>query len=128
MIILFDGVCNLCNGVVNHIIDHDPKEEFQFASLQSLQGQELLKRFSLPTKDFDSIILVDGNTYYKKSTAALRIAQKLDSPLRFLYPSIYLPEFLRDFVYSLVARSRYKFWGKADECRIPTPELQKRFL
>ena len=127
-ILLFDGICNFCNGSVNFIIDHDPQKHFRFASLQSEGGQELLRKFNLPTEDFDSLVLVEGERYFKKSTAGLRIARSLTGLWPLLYALIIIPTPLRDLGYNLIAKNRYKWFGKADSCRMPTPELRERFL
>lgn len=127
-VLLFDGVCNLCNGVVQFVIKRDPEAKFQFSSLQSNNGQQLLKKFQLPTTDFESFVLVEGDRYYRKSTAALRLAKKLGRGWQLLYAFIIIPAPLRDFIYNLVANNRYKIFGRTDECWIPTPELRARFL
>lgn len=127
-IILFDGVCNLCNSSVNFIIDHDKNDVFKFASLQSDAGQELLKKFDLSTKDFDSIIFVDNGKFYTKSSAVLRIVKDFPGLWKLLYASIIIPPFIRNFIYEIIANNRYKWFGKKDSCRIPTPELKSKFL
>lgn len=127
-IILFDGVCNFCNYWVNFIIDRDKDDIFKFAALQSEAGQKLLNEFNLKTEDFDTFILIDGEIYFTKSTAALNIARKLNYPVKVLYYFIFIPKFLRDLVYSLIAKNRYKFFGRRDVCRIPTDEEKEKFL
>lgn len=127
-ILLFDGVCNLCNGAVNFIIDHDPKSHFQFAALQSDFGQEKLEELGFNQEEFDSLVLLQNKKVYTKSSAALRIAKKLTFPYPLLYVFIILPPFLRDAAYNLIARNRYKWFGKRDSCRMPTPELRSRFV
>lgn len=127
-ILLFDGVCNFCNGAVNFIIDHDPDGYFKFASLQSEAGQELLKRFKLPTEDFDTMVLIENNAYFNKSTAALRIARHLKGPFALGYAGILIPRLLRDKGYEFIAARRYKWFGKQDQCRLPTPAIRARFL
>lgn len=127
-VLLFDGVCNLCNGVVQFVIKRDPQGKFRFSSLQSGTGQELLQKFDLPTTDFESFVLVEGNRYYRKSTAALRLFKKLGKGWQLLYAFIIIPTPIRDWFYSLVANNRYKVFGRTDECWIPTPELKARFL
>jgi len=127
-IVLFDGVCNFCNASVNFLIDHDRQGRLQFAPLQSETGQALLRRFGLKTNDFDTLVLVDGPHYSTRSTAALRIASYLDSPWRFLAALLLLPAFLRDPAYNLLAGNRYRWFGRLDACRLPTPELKARFL
>jgi predicted DCC family thiol-disulfide oxidoreductase YuxK len=129
MTILFDGVCNFCNASINFIIDRDSKNIFLFAALQSEVGQELLQKHHLKTTDFDTIILInDENKIYQKSDAALEIARNLDGFWKVLYAFKILPSFLRNPIYDLVARNRYRIFGRTDACRIPTPELKARFL
>ncbi len=128
MTILFDGVCNFCNASINFIIDRDRKGIFKFAALQSEIGQELLKKFRLKTSDFDSIVALEGDKVYQKSDAALEIARKMDGIWKIFYIFKIIPAFLRNPVYDLIARNRYRFFGRTDACRIPTPELKTRFL
>jgi predicted DCC family thiol-disulfide oxidoreductase YuxK len=127
-IILFDGVCNFCNFWVNFIIDRDKDDIFKFAALQSEAGQKLLNKFNLKTEDFDTFILIDSEIYFTKSTAALKIARKLNYPVKVLYYFIFIPKFLRDLIYSLIAINRYKFFGKRDVCKVPTENEKKKFL
>lgn len=127
-IILFDGVCNFCNFWVNFIIDRDKNNKFKFAALQSEAGQNLLQKFKLSTTDFDTFIFIEGEKYYMKSSAALRIARHLNFPFNVLYYFIFVPKFIRDYIYSLVANNRYKFFGKRDVCRVPTEEEKEKFL
>ena len=127
-IILFDGVCNFCNFWVNFIIDRDKDDIFKFAALQSEAGQKLLNKFNMKTEDFDTFILIDGEICFTKSTAALKIARKLNFPVKILYYFIFIPKFLRDLIYSLIAKNRYRFFGKRDVCRIPSYEERKKFL
>jgi predicted DCC family thiol-disulfide oxidoreductase YuxK len=128
MLILFDGVCNLCNGFVNFVIDRDSQNHFKFAPLQSPAGQKVLQDFNLQTTDFQTVILLKDDKVLKKSDAVLEIAKYLDGPLRFLQYTKIIPRFLRDLVYDFVAANRYRFFGKQDTCRIPTPELKAKFL
>ena len=127
-ILLFDGVCNLCNGAVNFIIDRDPKGHFKFAALQSDFGQEKLKELGFDQEDFDSLVLLSGGKVYKKSSAALRIAKKLSGLYPLLFVFIIIPPFIRHALYDLIARNRYKWFGKRETCRMPTPELKARFV
>lgn len=127
-IILFDGICNLCNRSVQFIIKKDKKKQFLFASLQGKTGQELLQRFGLPVNDLNSFVLVEEDKVYRRSTAALRIAKKLGGGWKLLYGFMIIPGFIRNGVYNWIARNRYKWFGKRDECMIPTPELKKQFL
>ena len=125
-IILFDGVCNFCNGSVNYIIRRDSADRFRFAALQSETGRTLVERFGLT--DIDSIILVEGDQAYTHSTAALRIARTLGGIGSAAYAAIIVPRFIRDFLYRAFAANRYRFFGRTDECMIPTPEVRAKFL
>lgn len=127
-IILFDGICNFCNFWVNFLMKHDSKFILKFAPLQSTVGRELLQKYNLKTEDLDSFILINGNQSYNKSTAALMIAQKLGGLFILIYPFIFLPVFIRDFFYDLIASNRYKIFGKKEFCRIPSPKDRDRFL
>lgn len=127
-IILFDGVCNLCNSSVNFIIDHDRDNLFKFASLQSDAGQKLLKKFELNTNEFNSIIFVDNGKYFNESSAVLRIVKNFPGLWKALYAFIIVPPFIRDFIYNIIADNRYKWFGKKESCRIPTPDLKSKFL
>lgn len=123
-IILFDGVCNLCNGAVNFVIKRDKKNVFKFATLQSEHAEE----FGFDLTKMDSIILIDGDKNYSKSSAALHIARHLSGAYPLLYAFMILPKFIRDWVYDYIAKNRYKWFGKKESCMIPTPELQDKFL
>lgn len=127
-ILLFDGVCTLCNSLVGFVIRRDPKRMFRFASLQSDTGQRLLQQVKLPSSQLDTFVLIEGDRYYTKSTAALHLFKKLGWLWPLLYLLIIVPRPLRDMVYHWVARNRYKWFGKKDQCMIPTPEIQERFL
>lgn len=127
-VILFDGVCNLCNGSVQYVIKHDKQGLFRFASLQSDSGQELLQQYQLPQSDFTSFVLMEEGEIYTRSTAALRVARKLSGIVKLLYGFIIVPAFIRDGVYNFIAKNRYKWFGKQESCMIPTPELKERFL
>jgi predicted DCC family thiol-disulfide oxidoreductase YuxK len=127
-ILLFDGVCNLCNRTVQFVIKRDNNAKFRFASLQSDIGQALLKRFGLPLNDFDSFVLIKGDKYYLRSTAGLHVLKELGGGWKLFYALIIFPRAFRDFIYSMVARTRYKVFGKRDSCMIPTPEQRDRFL
>jgi predicted DCC family thiol-disulfide oxidoreductase YuxK len=127
-VILFDGVCNFCNFWVNFIINRDKNDTYQFAALQSDSVQKLLQEFKLNSNDFDSFVLIINDKHFTKSTAALMISKNLNSIIKLLYPLIILPVPIRDFFYDLIAKDRYKFFGKRDVCRIPTEEEKKKFL
>lgn len=127
-IILFDGVCNLCNGAVNFIIKKDKKQLYRFASLQSDVGIHLLKQYDLESNDLNSFVLIENNKAYLKSSAALHIAKNIGGFYSILYGFMVIPRFIRDFVYSIIAKNRYKWFGKTNACMMPTPQLQARFL
>lgn len=127
-VILFDGVCNLCNASVQYVIKRDKKRLFRFASLQSSFGSAVLKQYNLPADTFNSFILLDNNKIYIRSTAALLVAKKLSGLIKLLYGFIIVPRVIRDAVYNLIAMKRYKWFGKQESCWVPTPELKKLFL
>ena len=127
-IILFDGVCNLCNSSVTFVIQRDKKDVFRFAALQEPVGQLLIKKHQIDTSKTDSIILIDGNKAYVKSTAALKVARHLGGAYPLLYSFMIVPNFIRNWVYDYIAKNRYKWYGKKESCMIPTPELKSKFL
>jgi predicted DCC family thiol-disulfide oxidoreductase YuxK len=127
-VILFDGVCNLCNSSVLFVIKHDTKHYFSFAALQSNFGQELLKKHSLNPADFDSLVLYDKDKVYLKSSAVLRLTRNLRFPFPLCYALILIPAFLRNIIYDFIAKNRYKWFGKKDSCMIPSAELEDRFI
>lgn len=127
-LILFDGICNLCNASVQFVIKHDKQNYFKFASLQSEAGQQLLKDYNLQTNNFDSFVLIENNSAFTGSTAALKVSRRLSGVTRLLYGFIIVPRFIRDAVYRLIANNRYKWFGKQDHCMIPTPALKEKFL
>ena len=125
-LVFFDGVCGLCNKSVDFIIRHDLKHVFSFAPLQGLTAAK-----ALPTRDtinLDTLVLLDEKGLHYRSTAALRIAWRLGGPLKLFSVFFVIPRFLRDPIYNLVAKNRYKLFGKKDSCRIPTPDERKFFL
>ena len=127
-IILFDGVCNLCNSAVQFTIRHDKKNIFRFASLQSERGKDLLRAGGFDTQKSDSFVLIQEGLYFTKSTAALLVAKALGGKWRLLYALIIVPKFVRDIVYNFIAKNRYRIFGKREECMIPTAELHSKFL
>lgn len=127
-IILFDGVCNLCDSAVQFIIRRDKKNTFLFASLQSEMGQRILAQYNFPVDELNSFILVENNKAYTRSTGALKVVKKLKGLWPLLYGFMIVPKFIRNWVYNWVGRNRYKWFGKKEECMIPTPELKARFL
>lgn len=126
-VILFDGVCNFCDASVQFILSRDPQGIFHFASLQSEAGQELVKKHKVPA-DVDSLILIEDGKVYYKSTAALRISRHLQGAWKWLYGFIIIPTPLRNIVYDLIAKNRYKWFGQKDSCMLPPPKVRKRFL
>lgn len=126
-IVLFDGVCNLCNAVVQFIIKHDKKDQFRFVTLQSSVAEHLLKKLNYSPKE-SSVLLVEDNSIYNKSTAALRIMKRLSGGWKFLSVFLLTPKFIRDKVYEFIAKNRYQWFGRKNECMLPSPELQKKFL
>ena len=127
-IILFDGVCNLCSASVQFVLKHDRKKQFRFASLQSEMGQRLSEKYQLPTSDQYSFVLIEGEKAFTRSTAALRVAWELDKGWSLFYGFIIVPPVIRNAVYNLIARNRYRWFGKKTECWLPTPEWKDRFL
>ena len=128
-IILFDGICNLCNSAVQYIIKRDKDDEFRFATLQGEIGQQLINERNIDTSKLDSIILIEpGIAYYSKSTAALKISQSFGGFWKMAYVLKLIPRQLRDIVYDWIARNRYGWYGKKEKCMVPTPELKAKFL
>jgi predicted DCC family thiol-disulfide oxidoreductase YuxK len=127
-IILFDGVCNLCNRSVQYVIRHDPDAVFKFASLQGNTGQQLLKQFGLADVNMNSFVLIQNDRAYTRSTAALVVAKQLKGVIKLLYAFIIVPPFIRNAVYNMVSKYRYKWFGKKDTCMVPSESLKNRFL
>lgn len=128
-LILFDGVCNLCNSSIQYVIKHDKKDTFMFAPLQGDTGKEIIERFDIDPTKTDSILLYSyRNGLSIKSTAALKIAKHLGFPRSILSMFLIVPPFIRNWVYDYIAKNRYKWYGKKEECMIPTPELKAKFL
>ncbi|MDA6070806.1 DCC1-like thiol-disulfide oxidoreductase family protein [Flavobacterium sp. AC] len=128
-IILFDGVCNLCNGAVQFIIKNDKKDIFRFVALQSELGIEISNYIGVDQKKIDSIILYNpGVAYYYKSSAVLEIAKNLGGFYNLMFVFKIFPEKFRNYVYDYIAKNRYKWYGKKESCMIPTPELKAKFL
>jgi predicted DCC family thiol-disulfide oxidoreductase YuxK len=127
-VVLFDGVCNLCNGVVRFVIERDRAARFRFAPLQSDLGRTLRQRHGLDPDAVDTFVLIDADGAAIRSTAVLRILRGLGAPWRWLYPLHVLPLPLRDALYGLVARNRYRWFGRRETCPVPTPEQRSRFL
>ena len=127
-LLLFDGVCNLCNGAVTFIIDRDRKQRIVFASLQSELGQKILKQHQLSEEDFKSMVLVREGKISLRSSAVLEITKKLSGAWPLLYAFIIVPKFLRDWIYGIISANRYKWFGRKDQCRIPSPDIENRFV
>jgi predicted DCC family thiol-disulfide oxidoreductase YuxK len=128
IIILFDGVCNLCNGAVQFIIKRDRKKRFVFASLQSTFGKTQLVKAGLDPYSLQSILVIDHDRFFQRSDAAIKIADNLNGFWSFLSVFRFVPKFIRDGVYNFIARYRYRIFGRQDQCMIPTPELKARFI
>ncbi|GEL78539.1 thiol-disulfide oxidoreductase DCC family protein [Tenuibacillus multivorans] len=126
-IVLFDGVCNLCNGLVQFILKRDQRDHFRFASLQGETGQQLLKEKRIST-DLDSFIYISDKRVYTKSSAALQVVKHLPGLWKGLYIFVVIPKFIRDWLYAFVATNRYKWFGKQDYCMMPKPEYKQKFL
>ena len=128
-LILFDGVCNLCNASVQYVIRHDKKNLFLFTALQSNVGQNIIAHYNIDTSKIDSIILYTPKKgIYYKSTAALKVATQMGFPTNLLAIFFIIPNFIRNWFYDFIAKNRYKWYGKKDACMIPTPELKSKFL
>jgi predicted DCC family thiol-disulfide oxidoreductase YuxK len=127
LIVLFDGVCNFCNGAVNWTIDHDPQGKFKFAPLQSEFGEQMRRKYGI-SENVDSIILIDAGRAYTHSSAALRVAKHLGGIWSLGYLGIIVPRPIRDWFYRWFASNRYRWFGKQDACMIPTREVRQRFV
>jgi len=127
-IILFDGVCNFCNGAVNFTIKRDKKKEIKFAALQSETGAVLLKQYGLPVNDLRSFLFIENGKVYNRSTAALKVCRHLTGLWPLCYGFIIVPSFIRNGIYDFIAKNRYKWFGQREECMLPTPEVRARFL
>lgn len=130
LLILFDGVCNLCDASVQYIINHDKNDVFRYAALQNEVGQDIIAKFKIDVSKTDSILLYSPlkDTISYKSTAALKIASKLGFPINLMSIFLIIPSFIRNWVYDYIAKNRYKWYGKKENCMIPTPELKSKFL
>ena len=129
-IVFFDGVCNLCNGTVRFVVERDKHAYFRFASIQSDAGAEIMRKHGLeaPHGDPTSIVVIEDDRAYQRSTAALHMVRHLTFPWKLGYAFIIVPRFIRDAVYNFIARHRYEWFGRRDVCMVPTPELRARFL
>lgn len=126
-VLLFDGVCNYCNRMVNFAIRHDKQGKIKFAPLQSAAGQQLRDKYAVPLSA-DTIILVDKNKAYTYARAAIRVSRYLDWPAKMMYALIIVPRFISQPIYKWIARNRYKWFGKKETCMVPSPEVRQRFL
>ncbi|WP_099465046.1 thiol-disulfide oxidoreductase DCC family protein [Parabacteroides provencensis] len=126
-IILFDGICNLCNGVVCFLIKRDKKAIFRFAAIQSETGQNLQKQFTI-NNDNQSIIYIRKGKYYQQSTAVLYIFKDLKRGWELLFPLITIPAFIRNYLYLIISRNRYRWFGKKETCMLPNKEIRDRFV
>lgn len=127
-VILFDGVCNLCNGAITFIIKRDKRNHYRFAALESDIGTMYLQKHEINPMETDSIVLIRGEKAYTKASAALRIARKMSGLWPLLYLFIIIPKFISNTVYDYIARNRYQWFGKEESCMIPTPALRDKFL
>lgn len=127
-IVLVDGVCHFCQGLTKWIIKRDPEGKYHFASLQSDVAKQLLEKGNLSTNSMDTFVLIEDGKYYTRSTAALRLAKGLKFPYPLLYVLIIVPKFIRNAIYNMVARNRYRWFGKDEVCMLPTPDIKDRFL
>jgi predicted DCC family thiol-disulfide oxidoreductase YuxK len=127
-IVLFDGVCNLCSRSVTFIIEHERESTLRFASVQSRAGAQLMRRHGLDPANITTFALILDNVAYTRSDAALRIARRLRGPWRLLTALRIVPRPVRDFAYDLVARNRYRWFGRRESCMVPTPQFKARFL
>ncbi len=128
-ILIFDGVCNFCNGFVNFIINKDPKGKIHFVASQMPQGKDLVKKYKVKNKELkEGIIFIEGESYTTKSTAFFHILKHLKCPYFLLYAFILTPLIIRDYIYDYIGRNRYQWFGKRNTCRMPSKELKERFL
>ena len=127
-ILVFDGICNLCNGAVNLVIRNDKHKMIRFAAFQTDAGRELMRSYHFATNELVSFVFIENNRIYTRSTAALRVCRYLKGGWPLCYIFIIVPRFIRDAVYNLVAKKRYQWFGKTEQCMVPTPEIKNRFL
>lgn len=127
-ILLFDGVCNLCNGLVQFIIKRDPAGRFRFTALQSEAGQSLLLEAGLDPSALNTVVMFDNGQFYTHSNVPLQIAWRLGGLWRLFFVFKLVPKWIRDRIYDWIASNRYSWFGKKDSCMIPTPELKQRFI
>ena len=128
VVILFDGVCNFCNSAVNFVIKRDKGSKIKFSPIQSSHGQQIIKEHDFHLTYLSSFIFIEKGVLYTRSTAALKLCKYLDGAWPIAYGFIIVPKFIRDGIYNLIAKNRYKWFGQQDKCMVPTPDLKKRFL
>jgi predicted DCC family thiol-disulfide oxidoreductase YuxK len=128
LVLLFDGVCNLCNGLVQFVIKRDRLGKFRFGALQSAPGRKILKTLKLPVQDLETLVLIKDGKALIKSTAGLTLLRELGGFWGWFYVFMVIPVPVRDWVYDLIAKSRYSIFGRTEACMIPTPDLKSRFL
>ena len=127
-LILFDGVCNFCNFWVNFALKRDRKKKLKFTTLQGETAKQLLLKYNINPTSLSSVILIDNGKAYTQSSAAIRICKYLNGGWKLFYGLMIIPKFIRDFFYNIIARNRYKWFGKKEECMMPAAELKERFL
>ena len=127
-ILLFDGVCNLCNGAVQFIIRKEKAQELKFAPLQSDHGKTLLKKYGYPEDYLEGLVLIEGKKAFSRSSACLRVALKLKFPWSSFFPLLVIPKAIRDLVYKFIASQRYRLFGSKDSCVVPNGKDITRFL
>ena len=127
-LILFDGVCNFCNFWVNFALKRDRKKKLKFTTLQGETAKRLLTKYNINPTSLSSVILIDNGKAYTQSSAAIRICKYLNGGWKLFYGLMIIPKFIRDFFYNIIARNRYKWFGKKEECMMPAAELKERFL
>jgi predicted DCC family thiol-disulfide oxidoreductase YuxK len=127
-VILFDGVCNFCNYWVNFAIKRDSKKKLRFTTLQGEMAKRLLPQYKINPTSLHSVIFIDKGKAYTQSSAAIRVCKYLNGGWKLFYGLMIIPKFIRDFFYNIIARNRYKWFGKKESCMVPTPELRERFL
>ena len=127
-ILLFDGVCNLCNGVVQFILKNENSKDLYFASLQSESGQRLQKQYDINTNRLDSIVYIENGKHFIKSKAIYKVSTNLKKPWSAIFYLSFIPSFIGDFLYDIVAKNRYNLFGKNESCWLPNKDLLSRFL
>lgn len=127
LLLLFDGTCNYCNRWVDFIIRHDRKKKFRFAALQSGAGKKLMNEHNISSKE-DTVVLIDNGKAYLKSSAGLRTMKHIGGLYAALYLFLIVPPFIRNYFYGILARNRYRWWGKRNACRAPAEDVKERFL